>query len=155
MLDDALQQIAFSSSARGLDRHFRVGPAALPFTDASYVHTQATFLGIGLRPYSPVHCRWRPDSTGGHVISWIRRTRIDGDLWDLPDVPLGEAVEAYAVRVWAGNLLVRQDVVGVPTWTYTATQRAGDGIGLVYDVEVAQISDRFGPGPFTRITIHG
>ena len=36
-----------------------------------------------------------------------------------------------------------------------ATQRAGDGLGLAYDVEVAQISDRFGPGPFTRITIHG
>jgi hypothetical protein len=155
LLDEAVKQIAFSSSARGLVRHFRAGPAALPFTDASYVHTQATFYGIGLRPYSPVHCRWRPDGIGGHAVSWIRRTRIDGDLWDLPDVPLGETAEAYQVRVWSGAALVRQEFVGVPVWTYSAAQRAGDGIGLVYDVEVAQISDRFGPGPFTRITIHG
>lgn len=155
VLDDALQQIGFPSSARGLDRHFRVGPAAFPFTDPSYVHRQAMFYGTGLRPYSPVHVRCRDDGSGNHIISWIRRTRIDGDLWDLPDVPLGEAREAYEIRVWSGTRLARQETVTSSAWAYALPLRVADAVTGAYEVEVAQISDRFGPGPFTRITVHG
>ena len=57
--------------------------------------------GIGLRPLAPVHLRSERDA-GDIVFTWIRRTRIDGDGWELADVPLGEEREAYEIEVIAG-----------------------------------------------------
>lgn len=155
VLDGALQQISLPSSARGLERHFRVGPASLPYTDPTYVHRQDAFLGLGLRPYAPAHLSCRHDGVGGHLFSWIRRTRIDGDLWELPDVPLGEAREEYLIRVWSGAQLIRQDNPTGTAWIYPLATRSADGLAGAYTVEVAQVSERFGPGPFTRMTING
>jgi hypothetical protein len=32
-----------------------------------------------------------------------RKSRVDGDPWDLSDTPLGEVTEAYQVRVRVGG----------------------------------------------------
>ena len=98
LLDGAPRQIGLPRSARGLDRHYRIGPASRPYDDASYRHRVAAFEGIGLRPYAPTHLRARRQG-GDLVVTWVRRTRIDGDGWGRGDVPLGEAREAYLVRV--------------------------------------------------------
>jgi hypothetical protein len=92
---------------------------------------------------------------GGIDLSWIRRTRIDGDRWDGLDVPLGEATEQYLVRVIAGGSVRREEQTSVPFWTYSSVARAADGVTGAFDVEVAQISDRFGPGLKARIGIDG
>ncbi|MCA8881888.1 MAG: glycoside hydrolase/phage tail family protein [Rhodobacteraceae bacterium] len=155
LLDAALQQISLSSGARGLERHYRIGPANQPYTDGSYVHRQDAFYGIGLRPYSPSHIGFSVDAAGNHRIGWIRRTRIDGDLWDLADVPLGEAREEYVLRVRSGGAIRREATVTVPSWSYSTAARTSDGVGTSYTFEVAQVSERFGPGPFTRMTING
>jgi hypothetical protein len=39
-------------------------------------------------------------------------------------------------------------------WNYTAAMQANDGVTASYTIDVAQISERFGPGPFTRIEIN-
>ena len=57
LLDGALQQVDLPASARGLARHFRVGPATRTYDDPSYVHHVEAFEGVGLRPYRPVHLR--------------------------------------------------------------------------------------------------
>jgi len=153
LLDDALRQIDLPPSARGLERHFRIGPADRPLGDPSFVYRAEAFGGIGLRPLSPVHLR-RDVAAGDHAFRWIRRTRIDGDLWDAADVPLGEAAEAYLVRVLApGGAILRQAEVAVPAWTYAGAARAADGVAGAYSIEVAQVSDRFGPGAFRRMDI--
>jgi hypothetical protein len=92
---------------------------------------------------------------GGIEFSWTRRTRIDGDRWDGLDVPLGEATEQYLVRVIAGGSVRREEQTSVPFWTYSSVARATDGVTGAFDVEVAQISDRFGPGLKARIGIDG
>lgn len=153
-IDGALQQVALSASARGLARHYRIGSAARGYDDPSYVHLMEAFQGIGLRPYSPCQLGWAPDGAGGGILSWVRRTRIDGDSWESVEVPLGETREAYEVRVVVGGAIVREEAVSAPVWTYSAVQRAADAASAGFEIHVAQLSDAFGPGPFERIEIN-
>jgi hypothetical protein len=151
LLDGAPVQIDLPISARGLARHYRIGPALRAVDDASYVARVRAFRGVGLRPFAPAHLRARQQG-GDLALSWVRRTRIDGDSWEGFDVPLGEASEQYLLRVWAGAQMRRETVLSAPVFTYSAAMRASDGIAGQYSIEVAQLSDRFGPGPFSRIT---
>ncbi len=154
LLDGAPRQIDLALSNRGLARHYRIGPAQRGYDDPSFVHLVEAFDGIGLRPYAPVHLRWV--RTGGDdVLTWVRRTRIDGDSWQSAEVPLAEESEAYAVRVRQGGSILREVSTVAPSWTYTAAARAGDGVAGSYEIEVAQVSAQFGPGPFRRIVIDG
>ncbi len=153
LVDGAVGQIDLPLSARGLARHYRVGPALRGYEDPSYEHVVAAFDGIGLRPYAPAHLRARRLAGGDLALSWIRRTRVDGDSWAGEEVPLGETREAYRIRVVQGTAVLRESTVILPEWTYGAAQQAADGVVAGFTVEVAQVSETFGPGPFTRITI--
>ena len=86
-------------------------------------------------------------------MSWVRRTRIDGDSWEGFEVPLGEASERYLLRIVDATGLRREIVLGAPGFAYRGAMRAEDATRFPYSIEVAQLSDRFGPGPFARIQI--
>ena len=154
LLDGALEQIELQSGARRLSRHYRIGPAARPYSDLSFVARQDAFDGIGLRPYAPVHLRAR-EAAGDLAVSWIRRTRSDGDGWDGMDVPLGEASEAYLLRVVQGGAVVREEVLAAAGWLYDASTRSADGVLGPFEIQVAQLSDRYGPGLFGKVEIDG
>ena len=151
LMNGAVSQIDLAANSRGVEQHFRFGPATRPIDDPTYRYRVATFQGIGLRPYSVCHLRVRADGAGGLSFGWIRRTRVDGDPWSAAEVPLGEAAEAYVVRVRQGTLVRREVSVAVPGWTFTAALRAADALTGAYVVEVAQVSDRFGTGPFVGL----
>ena len=153
LIDSALQQIDLAMSARGLARHYRIGAALRPVDDPSYIHRIDAFDGIGLRPYSPAHPKSVTQTNGDRQISWVRRTRIDGDSWASVEVPLGEASESYLVQVLQGAVLKRTTTVVTPVWTYSQSQQAADGIVLPFTVQIAQISDRYGAGLFKGILI--
>ncbi|MGR3290561.1 MAG: baseplate multidomain protein megatron, partial [Paracoccaceae bacterium] len=153
LLNSAVGQIDLNAAARGLARHYRIGPAARPLDDPSYGHFVETFDGIGLRPLSPVHLRATQTMSGDTDISWVRRTRIDGDSWQSVEVPLGEANETYLVSVQQGNATLRQTTVATPFWTYSAAAKSSDGVVGAYSIAVAQISARFGPGTQKRIDL--
>ncbi len=155
VLDGSVVQVSVSSELRGVPRLYRVGPATKAVDHSSYVEFEHTATAAGLRPFAPAHLRARRDGTGGHVISWMRRTRIDGDNWALADVPLGEAYEAYLLRVTVGGEIVREETVQSPTWAYGSTAQLEDGVAAPFEIEVAQISDLYGPGEKTRIVING
>ena len=87
-------------------------------------------------------------------LSWIRRTRIDGDSWDVPEVPLGEEREAYLVRVFVRDDLVRELEVTEPTWRYDTAMQVADAAVDQIRFEVAQISARFGPGLSAQVTLN-
>jgi hypothetical protein len=118
------------------------------------VAVRERFAGLGLRPYAPMHLRFAERADGGLDLTWIRRTRIDGDSWAGEDVPLGEETEAYRVRVrdGAGATLRTVDVMQ-PGWTWSAAERAADTGAAA--IEVAQVSRAFGAGPYRRIEING
>ena len=92
---------------------------------------------------------------GSMQVTWTRRTRVDGDGWMLSDVPLGEAYEAYRVRILASGILRREVTVPIPFWTYSVAEQTEDVLAGGFTIEVAQISDRVGPGHFARIEING
>ncbi|MGR3824429.1 MAG: baseplate multidomain protein megatron [Salipiger marinus] len=149
VLDGAAQQIALSPAARGQARHFRIGPARRGYDDPSYVHVVAAFDGNGLRPYRPAHLR--AERAGpGLTLRWIRRTRIDGDGWDTPEVPLGEESEAYLLRLSQGGTVLRDVTLGAPVWQISP---AAEGLSGLIEVQVAQISARYGPGPFAGLIL--
>ncbi|PKP71609.1 MAG: host specificity protein [Alphaproteobacteria bacterium HGW-Alphaproteobacteria-4] len=153
VMNGAPGQLDMALSARGLARHYRIGSAALGYDDPSFVHRIEAFGGIGLRPYSPCHLRIR--QVGGDAfVTWIRRSRIDGDSWAGMEVPLGEALEAYIVRVVENGAIRREAITEAPAWAYSAAMRAADGITGACEIHVAQLSDTFGAGPFARIEIN-
>ncbi len=153
LMNGSPQQIDMNASERGLARHYRVGPAARTYDDPVYVHQIEAFDGIGLRPYAPVHLEHGDDGAGGLDIWWTRRTRSDGDSWEGVEVPLGEASESYIVRVLDGEALVREETVSAAQWAYSSAAQSSDGISAPFNVDVAQVSERFGPGPFRRMTV--
>ncbi|MEL7027459.1 MAG: phage tail protein, partial [Pseudomonadota bacterium] len=152
LLNGALQDTSLPSNLRSVSQVWRIGPANRPVTDSAYTETDRAFDGIGLRPYAPVHLKVGPDGAGGFSIRWIRRTRIDGDNWAGLDVPLGETSELYILRVVVGGSIIREASVSTAEFSYSAALWAADGSPVTFDIEVAQVSDRFGPGPFRRIT---
>ncbi|SFO22681.1 hypothetical protein SAMN04244567_01104 [Paracoccus pantotrophus] len=149
LLDGAAAQVDLPPSARNQLRHWRIGPASRSPDDASYRHIAAAFRGAGLRPLSPCHLEVR-----GRVVTWIRRTRVQGDGWDGPDVPLGEAQERYAARLVRDGQVLAEAVLAEPRWAVPdgAWSQAASGGGFA--VEVAQLSDTFGAGPYARRMIH-
>ena len=91
---------------------------------------------------------------GSVALSWVRQTRIDGDGGEALDVPLGEAQERYQVRVLVGSALRREVIVDTPSWDYAAADAAADGALGAVTFEVAQLSDRFGPGFTGKVELH-
>ena len=145
VLDRSVSQIALEASQRGLARHYRVGVAARGVNDPAVVHRIEAFEGIGLRPYRPAHLR-ATQGDGDLQFSWVRRSRIDADGWVAPEVPLAESYEAYRVRVIENGTIRREVVVSESFWIYGATEIATDAITGAWWVEVAQISESYGPG---------
>ncbi|MCT8160129.1 glycoside hydrolase/phage tail family protein [Pseudoruegeria sp. SHC-113] len=155
LLDGAATQISLASSARNRERHYRIGPATLAYDHPAYVHETAAFSGVGLRPFAPAHLRAKAQANGDLAIRWARRTRIDGDSWEVPEVPLGEESESYLLRVMDGGTVVREEPLASPAYLYTAAAQAADGPLSAPAVSVAQVSARFGAGLFTRIELDG
>jgi hypothetical protein len=153
LIDPAVGQLELPVSARGLERHYRFGPATRTYDHPSYQHRVEAFAGVGLRPYRPAHLVAERETDGAVRLAWTRRTRVDGDSWAGTDVPLGEDHEGYLVRVLRDGGLVREVTTDGPAWRYPPDAQAADGTGGRLRFEVAQLSVRFGAGPFERIEI--
>lgn len=120
-------------------------------TDASFTPQRHAFAGVGLRPLAPVHLR-AVSQAGGLALSWVRRTRIDGDAWEGLEVPLGEESESYLLRIFQAGQIRHQEVLGTPYWEMPAALRAALAPGAI-QAEVAQISAVSGPGYGARLTV--
>lgn len=63
--------------------------------------------------------------SGGVRISWIHRTRIDGDGWGI-EVPLGKDAEAYTLDVFSGGAIVRSIACSTPEAFYSDADELAD-----------------------------
>ena len=101
LFNTAVARVDLAASEIRLPYSWRYGPATRDIGDASYAVAAHTFQGLGLKPLSPVHVR--AVRAGGDVaFSWVRRTRLGGDSWETPEVPLGEDNESYEVDILDG-----------------------------------------------------
>ena len=156
LLNGAITQLDLSRDQRGVDLNWLIGPAGYPFTDISFRADIFGYDGVGLRPYSPVHVKAHKTATNDIVISWIRRTRIDGDSWAQVDVPLGEEFEAYEIDVMSGSTVKRTLSASSPTVTYSAAEQIADFGAHQSNItlRVVQLSNIFGRGTYREATLN-
>lgn len=154
LLDGTLGQIDLPLAARGLLRNYRIGAASRGYDGPAVVARSEAFEGIGLRPYRVAHLRHNGSFGGDISLSWTRRTRIDGDSWQSLEVPLGEDRETYLLQVRQGETLLREVTLNNSAWTWTGAMQAADApVPGAVQLRVAQLSQRFGPGPFAALAI--
>lgn len=153
VLDRTPIQLDLPLSSRGLSRYYRIGVAGRGVADPTVVQQQVAFDGVGLRPYPVAHLSAQRLGNGDLTLSWVRRTRIDGDSWQSVEVPLGEDRESYVVRVLSGSAVVAESYVTTSGWLYPAALQSADGVAVPYRIDVAQVSDQFGPGPFRGVNV--
>jgi hypothetical protein len=146
LMDGIPSQIELTPSLRRIAQYFRIGPGGRSYDDPSYRSEVQAFDGNGLRPFSPCHLRARKDAAGDYHFQWVRRTRTDGDDWNIPDVPLGEESESYLIEIYQGNTLRRSQIVSLPSWTYQMADQTVDSVSVPFDVRVSQISAVYGAG---------
>jgi hypothetical protein len=144
--------------AAGLDALAR--PMQLRIVASTRNHDDPTAVALtvtpgdtALKPLAPVHVAAARAGDGIHI-SWIRRTRIDGDGWGV-EVPLGEEIEAYVVEILSGGSLVRSIACTSPQALYaTADELANFGtVQTSLHVRIAQISATVGRGYAADVTL--
>ncbi|MDD7909135.1 glycoside hydrolase TIM-barrel-like domain-containing protein [Pseudovibrio exalbescens] len=152
LLNEAVERLPFSEEALQRAFYYRILPAGEAFNSALKVDKSYEGTGIALRPLSPVHLKAQQSGLGDIEVSWVRRTRLNGDNWALAQVPVGEVQEAYRVRVETQSGDLRREVeVTAPRWTYTTAMQADDSIaaGEWLVITVAQLSNTVGSGKAT------
>jgi len=152
-LDRTVQQIDLPLSVRGLARYYRIGASARGYADPNTVLRVEAFDGVGLRPYPVAHLTARRLPNGDVAGRWVRRGRIDADSWQSTEIPLGEDREAYVVRIVQGNQILGEVGVSAAECLLSAATLAQFGASGGFALDVAQTSDRFGPGPFRSIEV--
>jgi hypothetical protein len=147
LLDQHVAVLARGLDTLGRPMQLRIVAAGRDHGDEAAVALEATPQATAPRPLSPVHLRARRTSDGVSI-SWIRRTRRDGDSWTAADVPLGEEREAYAVDILSGATVVRTLDVTEPTVLYPAADELADfgAVQSSLSVSIAQLSATVGRG---------
>ena len=154
LFNTAVARVDLAASEIRLPYSWRYGPATRDIGDASYAVAAHTFQGLGLKPLSPVHVR--AVRGGGDVaFSWVRRTRLGGDSWETPEVPLGEDSESYEVDILDGASVVRTLTASAPGVVYSAAAQAADfgSAQPAYDIRVYQLSAAYGRGTARAATV--
>jgi hypothetical protein len=150
ILDQSRAVVPIRIDEIGLPYHWKYGPSTRNIGDATYAAASHAFVGAGLRTLSPVHVRSdRDQAAGGDLtIRWIRRTRVGGDSWELIEVPLGEAAEAYEVDILDGAEVKRTLASNAPSVVYPLAAQIADfgGVQAAYAVRVHQMSAATGRG---------
>ena len=156
LIEPSLVQANVTLAERNLPFFWRYGPANRGVDDPTYTTEQRAFLGVGLRPYSPVHIKGKRAANDDLTITWIRRSRISNDSWEQIELPLGEENEAYEIDILDGPNVVRTITSTSPEVTYTAAQQTTD-FGAVPQTPLAvkayQLSTIFGRGAGRPATI--
>ena len=162
VLDTALATLPISEADLGLPWSWRIGPAARPISDETFVAMTFTPEGAGLQPFSVGHIEqpWRTARNPGDLtIRWKRRSRsLGADTWGAGDVPLAEDSEAYEVEIPDGGAVKRRLSTTTTSVLYTAAQQTADwgaplGPGQSLAVRIYQLSALIGRGAGRSVTL--
>ncbi len=129
----------------GRSLRYRIGPAGSDPGDPAFTDLTATAGLAALTPLRPVHLRARRTGEGVRL-SWIRRSRRDGDAWEPAEIPL-DAPEAYAVTVFSADGTARRTLRSEAQHCLYADEAADFGVAQTHlDVAVAQLDPVAGSG---------
>ena len=146
LLDNSIVKEQMPTQLIGVSRAYKGVSIGASLGSASEI--DFTFGAESLRPFSPVEIASARDGSGNLTISWLRRTRVGGELRDGVDVPLSEETEAYSVDVLNGSAVVRTIDVSSPSVSYSAAQQVADfgTTQTLLSVNIYQISALVGRG---------
>lgn len=153
-LDEAVVPLTSDVDDLGRTFIYRVGPAGRDHADPSVVELAAAAGREALKPFSPVQVTGRREGEGIRL-TWIRRTRRNGDSWDTVDVPLAEDGERYEIDILAGGIVKRTLSCREPSILYRAEQEIADfGVPqTLLSCRVMQISAAAGRGFELTVTL--
>ncbi|MFJ6023381.1 glycoside hydrolase/phage tail family protein [Brevundimonas sp. NPDC092305] len=153
LLDAQVTRAELATSERGLPLVWRAAPAGEPAGGAGVAEVMFTAAGVQARPWAPAHLRAKARLDGGLDLSWVARSRIDGDRWD--GEPAGRDPLRFRVRVLTGEAVVQAWEVEGTGAIYPAEQLSADFPGGVSGamVDVAQWGDGYGWGSETRLAL--
>jgi GTA TIM-barrel-like domain/Putative phage tail protein len=155
LLNAATVQPELSLAEASLANTWRLGPAQLDHGHASYLEFSYAGALRALRPLRPTQLKSFTDAAGIHL-SWIRRTRVDGDSWDLSEVPLGEDTELYKLDILDGTTTRRSVMLTTPSYLYSTADITAD-FGTSpssLSLRVAQVSAAYGVGTTYERTLN-
>ncbi|MFD2237053.1 baseplate multidomain protein megatron [Aureimonas populi] len=140
LLDEAAPALELGAAESGAAIDWRVVPAGRALDDEAALASRAALGQRRERALSPVHLRGAFLRDGALQLGWVRRSRIDADRWEAPDVPLGEESEAYVATLSSGGMFVEVET-DVPRLTLGAQEQvaAFGGLPAMLDVEICQI----------------
>ncbi|MBI1204013.1 MAG: hypothetical protein GC182_16040 [Rhodopseudomonas sp.] len=149
------QVVTVASGIAALERmlQLRVAAAGRDIGDPATLALDVTPHATALKPLAPVHIKARRGDAGV-TISWVRRTRVDGDSWE-GEVPLGEDTERYEVDIMAGTTVLRTLGVATPSALYAAADELADfgSAQASLSLRVAQVSATVGRGFVTPASV--
>lgn len=154
LLDQHLVPIARGLGMLARPILLRIAPGGRSHSDPMAVPVTVTPRTTALEPLSPVHVTAAREA-GGIRISWIRRTRVNGDSW-VVEPPIGEDSEAYVVEILSGASVVRRIETMSSSATYASADELADfGAPLAsLHARVAQVSGQAGSGYFAETSIN-
>jgi hypothetical protein len=147
LMNENVLPLPFQLSDRFVDISRALGPQDELVGTRNFVSISGNYTGTGWRPLSPVHVRvqYAGDT---YEISWVRRTRINGDVWEVTEVPLEEDEELYQIEIREDGALIETVTVPTPAYTYTPSIGAAEA-----ELRIAQVSAIYGRGEVTVFTL--
>ena len=147
LLDEAVAPLVAGLAQLGSANAWRVGPADRDYADAACVAFESTAGGKALTPYAPARVL-ASRSSAGVIFSLLRRSRRDGDAWQLLDIPLGEDIEAYDLDILRNGAVVRTIAMTSASAISPAAQETLDfgSAQSAFDVQAYQKSAAVGRG---------
>jgi len=152
--DEAVFPLATDLSDLGQTWRYRIGPSGRDHADPAMVDITATVGRETLKPFSPVHVALHR-GVDGVRITWVRRTRRNGDGWEAVDVPLAEDSERYEVDILKAGNVVHTLTSLQASALYSAAQEIAD-FGTpqaTLSLRIAQISAVAGRGFEATLTL--
>jgi len=164
LLDATLARLPIALGDLGLPWLWRVGPAALPFTDPSFAAEEFTPKGVGLRSFAVAQVEepgLRGRIPGDLTLRWIRADRaLVADSWEAVEVPMSEASEAYEVEIMGpdGISVTRVLNANQPQALYSGADQIADrgallGPGDNLTLRIFQLSALLGRGAPRTVTL--
>lgn len=147
--------LAVSQSEWYVDRTYKCGPMKLPITDPLYKDITFTYNARRLQPFAVCHVKGKKLTNNDILITWIRRTRYDGEWKDLTDVALNETSEKFEVEIMAEATVKRVIASTQQQITYPSELQVQDfGTSLSnVTVRIYQLSELRGRGIAKEVTI--
>jgi hypothetical protein len=152
-LGAGLERMQSPPAERGLPLIWRAGPVGAPAGGAGVSETVFATGGVHDRPWSPAHLRCAARGDGGLDLTWLPRSRLDGDRWD--GEPAGSDPSRFRLRLLDAGAPVRTIEVDAAMATCSAAglgEDFPDGLGAA-EAAVAQWGDGYGWGAEARVRL--